>query len=126
MVKPIDVILAALAIIFTCIGCTATDHSRFSNAKVLELGSEEDSALCHDFRLTEDQSVQLLNQSKLITAKEMHDHYSYLPCYVKGSVTYNSRECEFTIRAGGTAELICDDDKSYILACDDCNDLLKD
>lgn len=126
MVNSLIAVIAATALTATFIGCAATDNLRFSSAKNLEVGGDEDMALCRDFQLTENQSVQFLNQSSAISAREIHDHYNYLPCYVKGTVINEGQECDFTIRAGGTAELVCDGGESYILACDDCEGLLTD
>lgn len=126
MVKSLTAVIAATALTLMCIGCATTGHLRFSSARDLEVGSDEDMALCRDFQLTEEQSVQFLNQSSVVTAREVHDHYNYLPCYVKGIVINDEQECDFTIRAGGTAELMCDGGESYILACDDCEGRLTD
>ncbi len=90
-------------------------------------GSDEQPGLCANFRLTNEQVTQLLNRAKPITPKQMHDHYNYLPCYVRGTVMRSGEgamSCDFTVRAGGTAELVCDDGQAYIYACDTCEALI--
>lgn len=123
MVKPIKIALATLPLTLF-IACAPTEQQSFSGAKNLMSGSDKDMAFCRDFRLTKEEAAQLLNQSRVITTKEMHDHHEYLPCYVKGTVNYDGKTCDFTIRAGGTTELVCQNGKNYVLVCDDCNDLL--
>src|SRR5690606_16921292 len=108
-------------------GCTLNGSKQFHSASVHSVGSDEPSSLCANFSLTNDQATQLLNRAKPITPQQLHDHYNYLPCYVKGTVIRSGEgtmSCDYTIRAGGTAELVCDDGQGYIYACDTCEVLL--
>lgn len=97
----------------------------FSDVAVIEIGSDEENTFCKNFKLTNEQAVLFLKRSRMITAKTMHDKYDYLPCYVKGTSKIKDKKCNWEIRAGGTAEISCSDN-NYILACDKCDDLLKD
>lgn len=112
------------------LGCISfAGQQQFENAVVTDIGSDEHTPLCAEFRLTDNQAQQFLNRSRPINAQQMHDHYSYLPCYVKGRVNLKGdpqQICHFTIRAGGTVELDCDGSKGYVYACDTCDELLTD
>lgn len=97
----------------------------FSNIKVTAKGTEQKGSLCDKFTLTNEQAAVFLKKSRLIDIKALHDKYDYLPCYVKGTSTLKKKQCNWEIRAGGTAEISCNSN-NYIMACDDCDDLLKD
>lgn len=118
-----------LGILVAVSGCTLSGSQQFHSASVHNMGSDESSSLCANFRLTNDQATQLLNRAKPISPQQFHDHYDYLPCYVKGTVIWSGEgtmSCDYTIRAGGTAELVCDNGQGYIYACDTCEALLTD
>lgn len=116
-----------VAIVAAVLSCASIGSKTFQDAAVRNVGSDRPSILCAGFGLTDDPSQQFLNRSKPITVQQMHDHYSYLPCYVKGKVAKGGQTrqvCDFTIRAGGTVELACEDGEDYIYACDTCEELL--
>lgn len=118
---------ALIGIMVAIAGCALNGSKDFHRASVHSAGSDELTSLCVTFRLTDDQTQQFLNRAKPITAQQLHDHYNYLPCYVKGTVMWTDERavsCDFTIRAGGTAELVCDDGEGYIFACETCDELL--
>lgn len=128
MVRPFKFTLA-VAFAAAVTSCASTVSTRFQDAAVHSTGNERPFALCAGFRLTDEEAQRFLNRSKPINAQQMHDHYNYQPCFVKGRVAKveQSRQfCDFIIRAGGTAELACEDGEAYIYACDTCDDLLKD
>lgn len=104
-------------------GC-ASAVPEFTNVRVLAVGSDSPNEFCSDFSLSNKQALEFLDRSREVTIEEFHNNYDYLPCYVKGAVYRDHRKCEFEIRAGGTVELSCDDDKGYLLVCDTCDHLL--
>ena len=75
--------------------------------------------------MNEKQANTFFKKSKIIDAKTMHDEYDYLPCYVYGTLSYRNESCHWEIRAGGTGLIQCPD-QEYIIACDKCDELLKD
>jgi len=100
-------------------------HILFSNIIVQSMASDYNDPMCKKFSLDNKQAKTILNKSFIINARIMHDKYDYLPCYVKGTASHNNKQCQWEIRAGGTIEVECNG-SNYILACDDCDDLLRD
>lgn len=127
MVKNIIITLFFLVLI----ACGKSEDSSksenvvFSDVVVMDSGVDEENAFCKNFKLTNEQAVSFFKRSHLISTKIMHDKYDYLPCYVKGTSKIKDKKCNWEIRAGGTSEISCSD-TNYILACDKCDDLLKD
>lgn len=120
--------MALLALAAGVAGC-ASSKVHFHDAAVTSIGSDQPTPLCVDFSLSDEQALQFLRSSEAITAQQMHDNYNYLPCYVRGRVVRaegSKQSCDFTIRAGGTAELNCEDGQGYIYACETCEELLTD
>jgi len=106
-------------------GCVST-NSAITNVLVSGTGADSPNEFCNKFSLTTDQALEFFNKSRDVKVKEFHDNYEYLPCYVEGSLTKGNKKCKFTIRAGGTAELSCNDDIGHLLICDSCDHLLGD
>ena len=106
-------------------GCTSTT-SKITNIQVLEKGADSSIAFCKDFSLTSKQAIDFFKRSREVEINEFHNNYEYLPCYVKGTLNKNNKECKFTIRAGGTAELTCNDKTGYLYVCDSCDHILRD
>jgi len=119
------------SVVFVSISCSKTnvpienERLAFSNIIVTTSGSDEKNSFCKKFNLTNKQASLFFEKSLVITTKVMHDKYDYLPCFVKGMSSLKKSSCEWEIRAGGTAEVICGK-TNYLLACDKCDDLLRD
>ena len=114
-------------ILFTAlslIGCSATTATKlateFSHIQILQVGMDQGGEFCKDFTLTNNQVEQYFKQVEEVTFKQLHDHYDYLPCFVKGTLQRQTKVCEFSIRAGATAELNCSNDKQYFYVCTTC------
>jgi len=116
------------SIFFTVTACAHTPT--FTNAKAGSHGSDQANSLCEKFNLTENEAVEFFKKSKEVDGITIHNEYDYLPCYVKGTISlvHNkaTKSCEFTIRAGGTAELLCPNEEAKFYACKKCDDLLRD
>ena len=100
--------------------CGTNSDPKFTSVTVVENGFEEGSEWCSDFDLTEKEASRFLEKSKELTATQYHNEYEHLSCYVKGTARYKEAFCQFTIWAGSTAELICDNDQEYLLGCNEC------
>lgn len=117
-------------ILFTAlslIGCSATTATKlateFSHIQILQVGMDQGGEFCKDFTLTNEQVGQYFKQAQRVTFKQLHDQYDYLPCFVKGTLQRQDHACEFSIRAGATAELTCSNDQQFFYACTTCNNL---
>lgn len=106
-------------------GCSL-ESAVISNVRVIEKGADSGGAFCINFSLTNAQAFELIKSSREVEINEFHNNYEYLPCFVKGSLNMDTKQCKFTIRAGGTVELTCDDDTGFLYVCDSCDHLLKD
>lgn len=90
--------------------------------------SEQKDSFCADFNLTQTQAAVFFNRGKEIDATTMHDNYDWLNCYVEGKLnnkTLGFENCTYSIQAGGTANIVCEEGKAYLWACDSCDDLLR-
>lgn len=122
-------LMMLVVVVATVTACASTEKRSFDNVRLTGFGSDRPDSLCENFRLTQAQAGQFLNRVRPINARQMHDHYNYLPCFVKGTVTRigQSHEiCDLIIRAGGTVELSCEGGQTYLYACDTCDELLVD
>lgn len=116
-----------LAVVGVLQACANTAAKPFQNAQVLRVSGEH-SGLCGGFSLSDAQAEQFLNRTRVITAEEVRDHYNFLPCYVEGRVSMFGeigQECEFSIHAGGSAQLRCENGGRYLYVCDTCEHLLS-
>ncbi|MES2675872.1 MAG: hypothetical protein V4660_16650 [Pseudomonadota bacterium] len=108
----------------------ASQTIKFSGANVTTRGSDEPDSFCQNFNLTNQEVLTFFTRAKEVSAKEIHDQYDYLPCYVKGTIALKDssstlRGCTFHIRGGGTAELACDNEEIKLYVCKTCNNLFK-
>ena len=118
--------LVAVAVLVACQPSNRTNiPSEYTDVVVQGSKTEEENAFCKDFSLDAQQVQAFLDKSKFIDAKAMHDKYDHLPCYVYGTLRYKNNNCSWEIRAGGTGLIQCPQ-QEYIIACDECDDLLKD
>lgn len=106
--------------------CGTSSDAKFTSVTVVENGFEEGSEWCSDFDLTETEASSFLEKSKVLTATQYHNEYEHLSCYVKGTARYKESSCQFTVWAGATAELTCDDGQEFLLGCSSCELIGKD
>jgi len=104
-------------------GCSLL-KSDINDINILNTGSDTVNSFCSDFSLTNLQALEFIEKSREVEINEFHNNYEYLPCYVKGTLIKGNKKCSFTMRAGGTVELSCDDESGYLYVCDSCNKLL--
>jgi len=116
-------ILQLVFVLLFLSGC-ALKPAIISNVNVIKKGTDSAGAFCSDFSLTNTQVFKLLKSSREVEINEFHNNYEYLPCFVKGNLNMEAKRCEFTIRAGGTVELTCNDGTGYLYVCDSCDHLL--
>jgi len=77
------------------------------------------SEFCAEFSLTKDEAQYFFNNATQVSTRDIHDSYSFLPCFVKGVGSLNNKKCEWEIRAGGTSNITCEGN-SISMACEDC------
>jgi hypothetical protein len=87
--------------------------------------TEEENVFGKEFSLNARYAKVFFRKSKIIDAKTMHDKYDYLPCHIYGTLSHKNNSCSWEIRVGGTAIIQCPG-MDYIIACDNCYELLKD
>ncbi|GEM_PF-1238456 len=106
--------------------CNAGSGTQFNSVTVIESGYEGDSEWCSDFNLTSEEAGDFLEKTKELTVNQYHNEYEHLSCYVKGTTRYKEASCQFTVWAGATAELTCDDGQEFLLGCSSCELIGKD
>ncbi len=77
------------------------------------------SEFCASFSLTKDEAQYYFDNAKQVSARDIHDNYSFLPCYVSGEANLNNQICEWEVRAGGTSHITCGN-QSMLMGCEDC------
>ena len=87
-------------------------------------GTEAGGDSCADFTLTAAQARYFLARSVVVTARQQHDDWDILPCYVRGTARSASGVWHWEIRAGGTATLETPAGDTELRACSDCDAVL--
>jgi hypothetical protein len=113
-------------VVLLSITACASQTSKFNSATVTAQGSDEPNGLCQNFKPTNEEVQAFFAKAKQVSAMEIHNQYDYLPCYVKGTILRNDQTCDFSIRAGGTAELACNGEEITFYGCKTCDNLFKD
>lgn len=120
-------VLSTVCFVFALAGCSATSlqetKNTISNIRITETGSDQGGEFCNNFSLAEAQIEIFFKKAREMTYQQLHDEYDYLPCLVKGTLQRNQQECDFTLRAGATAELTCSDNTQYFYGCTTCDNL---
>jgi hypothetical protein len=87
-------------------------------------GFEAGGDFCADFTLTAAQARYFLARSVVVTARQQHDGWDILPCYVRGTARSASGVWHWEIRAGGTATLETPAGDGELRGCSDCDAVL--
>ncbi len=118
MVKTFLIFYLAVSLI----ACTDM-NTKSSVIKVTNIvGAGNDGAsseFCAGFSLTKEEAQYYFDNAKQVSAKDIHDNYSFLPCFVSGEAHVNKKKCEWEVRAGGTSNITCED-QSILMACESC------
>jgi len=110
-------------------GCTSANainsNPSLSDIRVKEVGADAESEFCRDFKLSDAQVKSYFERAEEISFKQQHDEFDYLPCYVKGTLQRQGEQCEFIIRAGTTAEVVCKNNLQIFYGCNTCDDTFQ-
>lgn len=87
-------------------------------------GFEAGGDFCADFALTAAQARYFLARSVVVSARQQHDGWDVLPCYVRGTARSASGVWHWEIRAGGTATLETPAGDTELRGCSDCEAVL--
>jgi len=87
-------------------------------------GADPGGDFCADFALTAAQARYFLARSVVVTARQQHDDWDILPCYVRGTARSASGLWHWEIRAGGTATLETPAGDAELRGCSDCDAVL--
>lgn len=105
------------------IGCRSSEPT--SKLIITGHGSDRPDAICQAFRLTAEQAAQFFQKARPITARQMHDDYEYLPCWVQGKTTGPQGISLWKIRPIGIAEVTLPNQTRTLLGCKNCDDLFR-
>lgn len=124
MLKPSTLLLA---IIF-CASCATSQSFRQQEvtAVYVEDFGSDDNGRCRpeDVDLSHREAKEFFLRARQVESRVIHDHYNYAPCFIEGTLTYRSRQCEWEIRAGATGYIKCEG-KTHYFVCDVCDDLFR-
>lgn len=106
------------------IGCSHTSLTgKLAEIKVTGRGADAGGEFCSDFNLDDAQARQFFEQAAVLDAGQLHDRFDTLPCYVRGTARLQGAAADWTIRAGGTAE-VHTPSSDLLLGCNTCDELL--
>src|SRR5690606_35813712 len=121
--------IAALSLSLILWGCSKIDSidapTAISNIQVTDVGSDGDAQFCREFKLKDAEVASYFEKAEEVSFKRFHDELDYLPCFVKGTLQRQGYECEFIIRAGGTAEVFCSGNQQFFYGCTSCDGLFQ-
>lgn len=121
--------IAALSLSLILWGCSKIDSidapTAISNIQVTDVGSDGDAQFCREFKLKDAEVASYFEKAEEVSFKRFHDELDYLPCFVKGTLQRQGYECEFIIRAGGTAEVFCSGNQQVFYGCTSCDGLFQ-
>ena len=128
--RPFSVGLASLAcaaFVSACVGHAGTPPSPSPHLQLTEVrsttrGTDVEGAFCADFDLDSSAAADFFASANVIDAADMHDHYDYLPCYVRGTAKDKASDVVWEIRAGGTATVQAPNGAIIFLGCRKCAD----
>ena len=85
---------------------------------VTSRGADRDNTaeMCADFSLTPAEASRFFAKAKLVDFREIHDRYSWAPCYVRGTGRVGRQPVSWEVRAAGTASLTYADGRTQWLA----------
>lgn len=119
-------VLAALAVIAGCgLMPVSSSYQGLSDFRVLSSGHEEGGGFCSDFRLTASQAQWFFSRATALDARQLHDRFDHLPCWVRGTAASSQGRWEWEIRAGGTARLTARDGRVELMGCARCEQVLS-
>ncbi|OZG74146.1 hypothetical protein BTA51_03740 [Hahella sp. CCB-MM4] len=118
-----------IAILFICISLAACANTvqddSFKVTDVQAAGTDNDQVeFCSNFQLDSQKAQEFFNRSQQVSPRQLHDEYSYLPCYVRGIGKKSNQECQWEIRAGGTGETRCGSEV-LLYGCEECEGILN-
>jgi hypothetical protein len=74
------------------------------------------AAFCKGFDLSPAKAKKILNGAAIVTYREIHDYYDFLPCYVRGNANFHGYPATWEIRAGGTGVITLMGGESFPIA----------
>lgn len=114
-----------VSLLFSSHAAAQLDMRKILDVYVDDFHSDEpDRCRPSDVNLSHREAREFFLRSKQVSAKVLHDHYDYAPCYVEGTLKYRAMSCTWQIRAGATARITCGK-RTWHFACDACDDLLR-
>ena len=97
--------------------------NKITEVYVADFGSEDiETCRPSDVDLNHHDAKAYFLRARQVDHTVIHDHYEWAPCYIEGTLKYESSVCEWEIRAGATGHIKCREDVKYY-ACDTCEDL---
>jgi len=116
--------LAALALFAAGCATAPPMGAALDEVHIDSRGAEAGGDSCADFALTAAQARYFLARSVVVSARQQHDDWDILPCYVRGTARSASGVWHWEIRAGGTATLETPAGDTELRACSDCDAVL--
>lgn len=120
-----------LAAVICLVACERPGAQEFAPATLTDVFAadfhSDKPAFCDalDTDLSHADAQAFFTRSRVVSSKELHDHYDIAPCHLEGVAKDGALLCDWKIRPGGTGLVSCGE-KTWNVVCDDCEDLYKD
>lgn len=115
-------IFLALIIVVLLSSCSSdgTVRSKIHIVNVEEAETDQGKLeFCSDFNMNGAAAQEFFKKASIISSREMHDDYSYLPCFVRGQCSIDGKRCSWEIRAGGIGQ-VDTENESILYGCEAC------
>ena len=118
--KSCGIVLVGGLMVTACASGRGPSLGLARNIEILEtqVEREQDSWMCKDFRLTASDVARFLNSAVIITPVELHDHFDFGPCVVRGTAVFRGMPASWQMRIGGTGSVTFWDDFVFLIADD--------
>lgn len=93
------------------------------NIALTERGAEDGGDFCADFDLDPEGVRAFFERAQTLDPPSLHAQFDHLPCFVRGTATWNGVAATWEIRAGGTGSIQTEDGRTLLFGCANCDDL---
>jgi len=90
--------------------------------QVVGAKSDDATAFCADFNLTNREASRVLKAAQEITRHDYLEHFDFLPCLVTGTGRLRDSPIHWEIRAGGNGTITKSDGTVIFLGCEKCKE----
>lgn len=73
--------------------------------RITEQGADQSGDWCSTFNVSPRAAASLLARARIVSLRELHDHFDSAPCYVRGTAMFGGEAVRWELRALGTGSI---------------------